>query len=74
MTSAPAKYKARRRLGNSSHLRFLRSPGLGFSTVYEQSSPGVLEGVLSIFLEGIFLLQNNGENLHRTEGLAGKPS
>lgn len=52
-----------------SYLSFLKSPGLGFSKVYEQSSSGVLEGVLLFFL-----LQNNGKNLHNIEGLAGKPS
>lgn len=72
--SAQAKYKARHCLDNSSDLNFLRSPGLGFSKVYEQNSPGVLEGVLHVFLKGIFLLQNNGKNLHKPEGLAGKPA
>lgn len=72
--STQAKYKARHCLDNSSYLNFLKLPGLGFSKVYEQSSPGVLEGVLSIFLKRIFLLQNNGKNLHKTEGLAGESS
>lgn len=47
--STQAKYKARHCLDNSSYLNFLKSPGLGFSKVHKQSSPGVLEGVLSIF-------------------------
>lgn len=57
-----------------SYLSFIKSPGLGFSKVYEQSSSGVLEGVPFIFLKGIFVLQNNGKNPRKTEGLAGKPS